>query len=162
MRKFQFQVIACHVPRIAFGAVLLTLLSAVGCGGGPVLLPTATVSGKVTFEGAPVTEGEVNFASSDGYAATVPLDSSGSFSIESLEVGSYTVFVTPPSPTEAPGSEPDETSEPKQYDNIPQGYRQQTTSDLVAEVKEGDGNTFTFDLKTGGGIPPEETEGGAP
>jgi len=162
MRKIQFQDLACGVPHIALGAILLTCLAAAGCGGGgPELAATGTVSGKVTFEGAPVTEGDVNFASSEGYAATVPLDSSGSFLIESLEIGTYTVFVTPPSPTEAPDSDPSEMAEPKQYDNIPQGYREQTTSDLVAEVKEGD-NTFTFKMETGGGKSAEETGEVAP
>lgn len=127
------------------------LLAVVSAGCGPDGKATVEVTGKVTFKGAPVTEGQVTFLAEDGYSATAELDSSGKFTIETLQVGKYTVSVNPPALTEAPSEDPSKMGKPKQYKNIPQGYRNETTSDLTAEVTADGENNFTFDMKPGGG-----------
>ncbi len=121
-----------------------------GCGG-PAKKPTENVTGRVTFEGKPVTEGEVHFYADDGAAASVKLDSSGNFTIEQLPIGKYKVSVTPPQITEVPAEDPSKMAPPKKYENIPDGYQSEVTTDLVAEVKEGKENKFTFDMVRGGG-----------
>jgi len=62
-----------------------------------------------------------------------------------MPVGKYTVSVSPPELTEAlPPGEAETTKSP-----IPQGYFDESTSDIVKEIKEGE-NTVTIDLKSSG------------
>jgi len=62
--------------------------------------PVGTVSGAVTFRGEPVGEGQVSFRSKEtGKGNLAQLDLIGGFSLrDALEVGTYTVFVTPSAP----------------------------------------------------------------
>jgi predicted small lipoprotein YifL len=129
--------------------LLLLLLAAApawtaGCGkSGPVRFP---VTGEVTFEGQPVTEGTVSFVSKEtGTASAAALDASGRFEIpDGLPAGRYVVAVAPPPPEEvggAPAADP-----PREYPNIPQKYRSDTTSDLTADVGDGAQEPFRFAL----------------
>lgn len=71
--------------------VLLTVLSAIasltiaGCGGGPRIPETVTVTGKISYKGQPVTEALVGFVSKldnkDVLAARGTTDSDGEFSL---------------------------------------------------------------------------------
>ena len=102
----------------------------------------------VTLDGKPVTAGQVNFISAaTGFAATVPLDESGNFTLGSLEVGSYSVFVTPP-----PQAPPKMGEPPPQMvqSNVPEKYRLETTSGLTATIKEGENEIPAYELKSGG------------
>ncbi len=116
-----------------------------GCGGGGT--PVGSVSGTVTSQGQPVTEAQVSFRSSEtGKGNIATLDSSGEFALpEALEVGTYTVSVTPPAPP-APDMDAGPQPPPKQYDNIPREYRSELSSPLKAVVEEGE-NQFPFELE---------------
>ena len=128
---------------------MTALISAVtflsGCGGGGTTSPSGTVSGKVTFQGKPITEGEINFYShKQGFGAKILLDSSGHFELPvPIEVGDYKVSVTPPPlPDPSVGSPPPPT---RDYVNIPKKYRTDLLSGLTASIKQG-GNELSFDL----------------
>lgn len=105
------------------------------------------MSGTITFEGAPVTEGFVNLISIEsGRAATMPLGPGGKFTFEQpVVIGPYAVFITPPdsAPPTLENQRPDRP-DPK---NIPKKYRTDTTTDFKVEVKEGD-NDFPLDMKS--------------
>lgn len=124
--------------------VLLGLLACVcwcaGCGsGGP---PTGSVSGKVTFNGQPLTAGIVTFVNEEaGTGASGQLDPSGSYRIESIRTGEYNVAVHQAPPP------PDETGQRAELPklNIPEKYLTPETSGLTATVNEG-GNVRDFSL----------------
>ena len=122
---------------------LLLSLAAAGCG--PQGNPRGTVSGVVTYKDKPVTEGQVIFSAPErGQGASANLDATGTYSIpEGVEVGEYKVLVTPPPSNVAAGGP---KTAPKVYINLPEQYRNEATSDLEANVVEGE-NTFNFDLK---------------
>lgn len=125
------------------GIALLTLV-VVGCGeSGPPRIP---VSGSVTFESKPVTEGTVTFLSRKSGAATAAkLNDEGKFEIpEGLPAGDYVVSVAPPFTEEVAGAPVTEPA--KEYPNIPQKYRSDTTSDLKATIKEDQQEPFQFKL----------------
>jgi len=127
---------------------VMCLLASAGCGsgdrdGGAV---KAMASGTVTFKGAPVSGGKVNLYSAEtGAGASADLDSSGKFSLlKPIPIGWYKVVIVPPEP-KAPESESGEYEAQPSYDNIPEKYRSELSTDLNAEVKEGD-NKYTFDM----------------
>lgn len=103
-----------------------------------------SVSGKVTYQGKPVTEGAVNFyAQATGVAAQANLDSSGAFTFaEPLPLGVYKVFIQPPSPPQLPPGSP---PPPKSQFSVPMQYQDATQSPLTEEVKPGV-NEFSIDL----------------
>ncbi len=109
---------------------------------------TAAVSGQVTYEGQPVTEGQVIFVpTGEGYAVSADLQSDGSYSVRSqdggLPSGSYQVSVVPPviklaNTQTSPGDEV-----LKEVDNIPSKYRSVTASGLQLTV---DTKAVTFNI----------------
>lgn len=128
-------------------AVICSLVT-VGCGpsdrdAGAV---KAMASGTITYKGTPVSGGRVNLYSAEtGAGASADLDSSGKFSLlNPIPIGWYKVVVLPPE-AKPPESESGEYVEQPSYDNIPEKYRSELSTDLNAEVKEGD-NRFTFDM----------------
>lgn len=131
--------------RVLWCGLVVAVFGLSGCSSGEVPDPTASVSGKVTFQGAAVSEGMVNFYDSKrGNAASVKLGADGSYSIESVVLGDYGVFITP-LPVEVPN---DATKPaPPQADpaNIPAKYRDVKTSDLKTAVKAGS-NKAEFDM----------------
>ena len=139
--------------RLIAGRTISLLLSVVslsvtvaGCGGKRTTLPTGTVSGTITFNGEPVSEGFVNFISTEtGQGETVALGSGGEFAFtEPVVIGPYAVFVTPPE-GEPPTVE-NPTPAPPDPKNIPKKYRTDATTDFKVEVQEGK-NEFTLDMK---------------
>jgi hypothetical protein len=77
------------LPRCLTGVLLLAalVLTATGC---KKEKPTASVSGKVTYNGKPLTGGNVNFVSSSGSAAQSVLGANGEYSIEGpLDAGEF-------------------------------------------------------------------------
>ena len=103
------------------------------------------VSGKITLQDKPVTEGYIAFNSRDqGVAAGANLSAAGAYQLTSpLPIGSYVVTISPPPappPLSAPANATPPTSE------IPAKYRDETTSDLKFDVEEGE-NTGNFDLQ---------------
>jgi len=123
-------------------------LAIVGCGSGDrdAGAVKAMASGTITYKGAPVAGGKVNLYSAEtGAGASADLDSSGKFSLlKPIPIGWYKVVVVPPE-AKPPESKSGEYEPQPSYDNIPEKYRSELSTDLNAEVKEGD-NKFTFDM----------------
>ena len=111
-----------------------------GCESGASL--TGSVSGKVTYNGQPLTVGVVTFVSEEtGSGASCELDSSGTYSIRSIRTGEYSVSVhiSPPTPEATV-----EVARARRL-NIPGKYQDTQTSGLTATVKGGK-NTADFSL----------------
>lgn len=118
-----------------------------GCGGttSPEVGPAGTVTGTVTYKNEPVTEGSVQLYSTEtGKSGMAELGEGGKFTLaDPLPVGKYKVSVMPPS--EPPPTSP--TPVPmKKYDNIPEKYRTELTTDLSADIKEGE-NSLTLNME---------------
>jgi hypothetical protein len=125
--------------------LLMTVLLFAGCGGGTSQPKSASVTGKVTFQDKPVTEGRLTFMSNIS-ASSVEVTSEGTYLLtEGVPPGKYKVVVTPPSITKPPMvGEPAPVM--KKYDNIPEKYRSETSTPLFADIKDGD-NTVDLELK---------------
>ncbi len=105
------------------------------------------VTGRVTFQGAPVTAGLIYLnSSSTGAGGMGTLGDDGQFTIaDPIEVGEYRVTVTPPLPPPPNADLPTPPPQPK-VTNIPEKYRTEAQSDLKATIDEGE-NVLEFDLK---------------
>ena len=91
---------------------LLPLLLA-GCGA-----PTGTVGGTVTYDGQPVTFGQVAFLSESGAVAQGTIDSKGRYRIPRAPIGKVRVSVTilpPPPAVVRPDAAPGTASTPPAY-----------------------------------------------
>jgi hypothetical protein len=129
-----------HMPvRIQALARLLVLqavtMAIVGCGASAK--PQGKISGKVSFQGNPVTAGEINlFQKSTGTAVTAPLDSSGNFTVPvPMDTGTYSISIIPPRPKQLPPGTPPEELPPFP---VPIKYQDPAQSDLTKEVTKGD------------------------
>jgi hypothetical protein len=149
---------------IRFCTLLLGMLC-LGCGQG---LDLAPVSGRVTLDGKPVTQGEVTFIPEDGPSAFGSIGADGTFRLTTLNkddgalVGRHKVLILSTQVTGgsvAPTSFEQEMEWAKQgvaSDGkvlipgkttwlVPEKYSRPDASDLTAEVKSGD-NTLNSDL----------------
>ncbi len=137
--------ISTRWTRCLFGwGLALALLS--GCGGSGE--PTGTVSGTVTLDGQPVAAGQIGLISAAGFSAIADIGADGSFAVvEKLPLDKYTVTVSPPALTEAPGEEGGNAK--LAVTNVPLAYMDEATSGIVQEVTEGS-NTVTIELKSSG------------
>lgn len=131
----------CGLTCCVFGLVVVFIS---GCGpSGP---PIAEVSGKVTYQGEPVTVGEVIFISDAGYGSSGSLRQDGSFSLVTqhgagVPLGEYQVAITPPDPDDLP-----EHMDEMTFDNIPEKYHHFGSSGLTAVVEPGQ-NFFEFEMQ---------------
>lgn len=118
-------------------AILVIGVCAVaGCGKAEL----GAVRGRVTFKGETVPEGMLIFKNQDtGTSFTANLDAQGRYTLPDagIPVGKYRVTVLPPFAAMAG---------PKKYQNIPQRYRDQKTTDLEVEVV-GKGVEFNIDMQ---------------
>lgn len=119
--------------RVAGGFVLVCALLAPGCGKGEK--PTGTVAGKVSYKGAPLTAGNINFMSTTGSAGMGKIDPTGAFKVDgALEAGEYKVFATPPLPEpQAPGTK---AAAPPKFD-LPPKFRDPASSGTTVTIKAG-------------------------
>jgi hypothetical protein len=128
--------------------VLSLALCLSGCGDkGPKLAP---VSGHVTFQGKPVAAGMVRFSNPPaGIDILATLQADGAYSVHmakgnGLPEGTYAVAVVPPRVNSPVGTM---TPPPlPEYPDIPEKYRQPSTSGLTLTVKPG-GNPFDIDMQ---------------
>jgi len=140
-----------HLRRFTrFGTVVLltnlTVVGLTGCRSGPA---RGTVNGKVTYQGKAVAEGKIVFIDPGGKeSGEIEISPDGSYTLpRGLPVGQYIVIIsplmhmvdtmpgkTPPSPEEKPAP------------NIPIKYRNQATTPFRATVKEGQNESFNFDM----------------
>lgn len=135
--------------------VAVVLLAGFGCTSEP---PRGTVTGIVSVNGVPLSEGTIYFENlAKGVALTGQIKSDGSFKLAShqgagLVVGSYQVAISPEamlmSADEIPlaGKNPRKPNDVKKSP-VPQKYYKTSTSELTAEIKEGSNPPINFDLK---------------
>lgn len=145
-----FRIQCANCLKLVISCVLSAFV--VGCGGsgGPEM---ARVSGKVTYQGKPLTKGTISFISvnPDGSNANSVIGPDGSYSLQTTNpndgavVGEYRVIVSDVDPnalnTPAPG-EPVK----KQERTIPEKYEKPDTSGLTKKVESGS-NTFDIALE---------------
>jgi len=127
-----------------FSCCVVGLLLLAGCGS-----KVATVSGKVTLDGKPLTKGDVAFYAGGAAAlATGSIDSSGNYTLRTgtdrgLTPGNYQVTIVANDIVE-----PTTEFAPLMPKLItPAKYSSASTSGLTAEVKAGS-NTHNFDLQS--------------
>lgn len=128
-----------------FFVLAIVCLSALqGCAETPTIPKTVEVSGTVTMDGKPLTEGTVNFSSgSTGDAAIAQLTDGGRFLFgNGVLPGTYRVTITGPvnNTPPAPGVTP-----PVLKFQIPSKYSDPATTDLKATVTT-EVSDFKFDL----------------
>lgn len=141
-----------HLRRVGYLTHLVVLMCLMfsGCGGSGI--ETAAVSGTVTFDGKPVTEGTVLFQPEKGPGATGALDAQGHYVLRTKKradgapLGRNTVVILPLTTLGGPDSPTPGELVKRDFPNIPDKYRRAETSGLVREVKPGS-NTFDFELK---------------
>jgi len=128
--------------------VLLLGLMLSGCQKEDRYGPRGRVTGKVTYEGQPVSEGAVSFFNAESSITTSgKLEADGSYTLmfagsQDVPLGKYIVTVHPPSVSHEPGEAPPPQ---KEYPDIPFKYRERQTTDLTAEVEAKD-QEFDFEL----------------
>jgi len=142
-----------RIPRrpLAVAAVIAFAAGLAGCGSGQ--LGTASVSGKVSFNGAPVPGGTITFYPAGGEAGTEsrpasgPIKPDGTFVLTTYEEGDgavpgkYTVGFSPP-PTAEAAAAPEGAHAPPAKPSPFAGLKP-----MVPEVEVVDGsNEFTVDL----------------
>jgi hypothetical protein len=129
--------------------VLCTAILFAGCGGatnGPATFP---VSGKVTWDGKPLAEGNIVFRDAENKAVSAAGKiEDGEFSFKAV-AGSKKVVITAsrevPGKT-AVGGAPDEPPVPAIEQYIPANYNEKTTLDAV--VSDSGSNEYEFDLNS--------------
>jgi hypothetical protein len=121
------------------GLGLAVVLAVAGCGA-----ETGTVSGKVTFNGRPLTFGMVAFVSADGRVASCSIEPDGSYKIDKILVGPAKISVQslPPPPQMTPlGPDgqplPQVREKAKEYVPIPDHYKEPQQSGLAYTVEPG-------------------------
>ena len=134
--------------------MLLGLLS--GCGGGD-RPPLADVTGKVTFDGQPLSGARVIFEPEEGRPSYGMTDTNGEFTLEYMtevpgaKIGPHTVRIR------AAVADANDPEAPLPQETIPARYNQNST--LKEEVKDDD-NHFEFTLEKGGPLPTNDPNGG--
>ncbi|HTK77536.1 MAG TPA: hypothetical protein VL371_19885 [Gemmataceae bacterium] len=130
------------------GGLLVCLL--LGCGAaGP---KTAIVKGTVTYKGKPVPNGTVMFIPASGQHATGEIRPDGSYALSSFRPGDgaipgkYKVVVV--AMQDMAGRLPEDRN-PLPPPIVPNKYSSIATTDLTAEVKEGE-NTIDLPLREDG------------
>jgi hypothetical protein len=123
-------------------AVMLLILAAAGCGP-----PTATVTGKVTLKGAPVTAGAVTFHGENKFVQSAVIDANGAYNISNAPVGPVKVSVASAKPRAAPpGGKAATAKHPGDKGGaaavaavpIPDKYKDPNQSGLNFELKAGE------------------------
>lgn len=111
--------------------------------------PWNTVKVAVTSGGQPLATGQVTLMASKGGTgvdAGGDLDASGHATFPALP-GSYVAVIQPlPLPPEGLAADPNTAAAAAGERSIPKRYRSPATSPFAVEIREGEKNTFTFDL----------------
>lgn len=111
--------------------------------------PKASVKGKLTYAGKPVTTGTLLLDSGKGFAVAAPVNPDGTFELKGTKgtefpAGTYTVGISPPNPTTTPvagGMAPRPIIE-----GIPVKFYTASTSGVKVEVAAGK-QDLNIDLK---------------
>lgn len=132
-------------------SLILILTCAVGalagCGGASNAPVTYPVSGKVTFDGTPLAEGQIIFRDAAGKVASAAGKiENGEYAFQAI-AGKKEVVIT--ATREIPGKTvvggaPDDPPVPAIEQYLPEQYNEKTT--LEADVSDSGANEFSFDL----------------
>ena len=112
-------------------------------------LPTAPVTGKVTYKGKPVPNGTVMFVPEKGPAATGEIGTDGTYTLTTYSkndgavLGKHKIAVT--ALADMSGRMPEDRN-PLPPPIVPEKYLDQDKSGLTREIKEGP-NTVNLELK---------------
>jgi hypothetical protein len=143
---FSVRVPLCFRPGFGLFVILGQVwITTTGCGSGdgPARYK---ITGKVTYQGQPVEEGQIAFEDpTAGQVNSSPLGAGGSYSTE-LPAGNFRVSVAPPQVEVKSGPDSPPDLVPKKVNNIPRKYWVQESSGLSAQVAK-DKRSFDFDLK---------------
>ena len=144
-------------PALAAAAFVAVALSVAGCGGEPGL---AGARGRVTYNGKPVTSGEVHFSPEEPgkRGAHGDIDSDGYYKLgtftpgDGAYVGKHKVSVVAvgpdkPVPPKMKGKMMPEDMQGSGNPLVPRRYFSPDTSGLSADVEAGGSNDFPFELK---------------
>lgn len=131
-------------------SVSIVVLS--GCGSGGTA-DTRSVTGTVTYNGAPVADASVTLTPENGRPATGITDSAGKFTLTTFKQsdgavpGKHKVSVAPNASQipPMPGT-PEAAAAAAGKPPFPPRYSNPETSGLTADVKESGGNDFTFGM----------------
>jgi len=135
-----------HFCRV--GVLGLALVLAAGCGGSPFTV--AKVTGKVTLNSRPVTQGKVIFRPAKGPVAVGALGPGGVFTLTTFEpndgaiVGECAIAIDAPT-WGAPMAGFTPPAPPPPEETIPMKFRSFETSGLTRTVQDQD-NVFDFEL----------------
>ena len=142
---------------VGFVASAILAVAAAGCSG-PKKPDYPTVSGRVTYGGKPLTDGNIRLSSEDSRCdASGPINSQGRFvlvfktPIRPLPPGRYLVTVS--SWLEKPGTERPDGTFSKGVSAIPLRYRDQSTSGFFVDMSPGTMNALTVALPAGESVP---------
>lgn len=135
-----FSPVLCR--RLAGLSVLAAGLAVVGCSGGPVEAPRYKVSGTVTLDGAPLSEGKVHFVSPESGALDSVDVKEGKFEGQA-QAGERRVEIYSP---RIEVIDKDGMKSEAQTELIPSEYNKE--SKLTASVSASGPNDFTFDAKS--------------
>ena len=134
-------------PTRQAAAALALALALAGCGGGGPKL--AAVRGTVTYKGKPVPSGTVSFIPANGPAATGKINPDGTYTLTTFKAGDGAVLghhkVVVAAMEDMTGRLPEDRN-PLPPSIVPDKYTSIGTTDLTAEVKEGE-NTIDLPLK---------------
>jgi len=140
------------IRSLAATSLTLTLgFALIGCGGATDNLPREAVSGKVTFEGEPIARGAIMFRTASG--AVQPLEAGGLIRDGKYQIpraqgpipGSYAVMITEELEQSAESKEAPGIRRRMRLSRVSAKYNART--ELSAQVRQGDANSFDFDLK---------------
>ncbi len=135
--------------QVLAAGLALAAAAIVGCGKDVEYGP---VYGRVTFNGQPLSEGQVVFFEPQIHVYhTAKIRPDGEFVAKmadgpGLIVGTYQVAVMPPV-VEGPGTQAIGPSAPREYPNIPAKYRDPKTSGLTVTIEEGANPPFDINMK---------------
>ena len=129
-----------RLPASAAACMALAVLAGCGGDGGK-----ATISGKVSYKGAPVTGGTLTLYPASGPPYPLTIKADGTFNVSGVPIGEMGVGIDTGLP---PAAAPAGSSMPQglpPHVAIPPKYKDPKTSGLTWDVKGG-GNTKDFDL----------------
>jgi hypothetical protein len=134
------------VNMLRYPVLLIAIVLVLGCRDRGITLPTAPVSGTITYQGKPLGFGKVVFFHPSGHAAGADIAADGTFTLTAYQ-GNNSVSVEC-FDTDRPGST--KARSRMMDDNkslIPARYMSYGTSGLTFEVKPGEDNKSEFTLK---------------
>jgi hypothetical protein len=122
----------CRIVAL-LGAMVFAALG--GCGG-----RTATVTGKVSYQGRPVTYGSVIFVGADKSARSTAIEADGSYMVASVPRGIAAIAVISPDPSKGRAAKKQDVANEtaaKQWFALPSKFEDPRTSGLACTIDAG-------------------------